>query len=278
MQKKCRRDVSDGESWWCPRCKTQKSIRDGSFFSKSRITLQNWLLIMYWWARQFPVTDTAEDAQVEEKTAIDVYQWLREVCSTRLIRDGPAILGGAGVVVQVDESLFRHKPKVILQHILVELREVCIHSQNHRGRATSREIWVFGMVDTSHTPGLGYMEIVPRRDAATLLPIIQAHTAPNTIIHSDQWAAYNGISAVAPVTHQVVNHSLHFVDPTTGVHTQNMESYWNRVKGKLKRMRGYLAHQLPSYLDEFMWRERHGNSAGTAFHQIIQDIRDQYPV
>ena len=135
------------------------------------------------------------------------------------------------------------------------------------------------MVDTSQSPALGFMQIVPRRDAATLLPIIQAHTAPNTTIYSDEWAAYCQIQTTIPaVTHQTVNHSLHFVDPTTGVHTQHIESYWSRVKGKLKRMRGCHATQLPSYLDEFMWRERHGRSAGVAFHQIMQDIATQYPV
>jgi len=30
------------------------------------------------------------------------------------------------------------------------------------------EQWVFGMVDTSHTPALGYMELVPPRNPTTL--------------------------------------------------------------------------------------------------------------
>ena len=40
------------------------------------------------------------------------------------------------------------------------------------------------------------------------------------------------------------------------------------IKEKLKCMRGCHAEQLPSYLDEFMWRERHGRSAGIAFLQL----------
>ena len=53
-----------------------------------------------------------------------------------------------------------------------------------------------------------------------------------------------------------LNHSLNFVDPTTGVHIQNVESYWNQVKGKFKRMKGVHESMLASYIDEFMWRER----------------------
>lgn len=29
--------------------------------------------------------------------------------------------------------------------------------QHHRGRSTTTEVWVFGMVDVTHTPALGYM-------------------------------------------------------------------------------------------------------------------------
>ena len=31
------------------------------------------------------------------------------------------------------------------------------------------------------------MEIVQQRNASTLLPIINAHVAPSTVIHTDKW-------------------------------------------------------------------------------------------
>ena len=123
------------------------------------------------------------------------------------------------------------------------------------------------------------MEVVPDRSAATLLPILQAHVATGTTVYSDHWAAYNSVQSLGNVaSHGTVNHSLNFVDPVTGIHTQHIESYWNRVKTKLKRMKGCHEHQLASYLDEFMWRERYGTSGGMAWHAIIQDIARQYPV
>ena len=140
-------------------------------------------------------------------------------------------------------------------------------------------MWVFGLADSSHTPALGYMEVVPDRRAATLLPLIQAHVAPGTIIHSDEWSAYRRVGRLSNVSaHETVNHSIEFVDFTTGAHTQNIESYWNRSKIKLKRMRGCHASELPSYLDEFMWRERFGTTAAAAYRSIMADIAAFYPV
>ena len=111
MVERPRSDVSDGKSWKCPQCKTRNSIREGSFFSKSRMSLQKWLLIIYLWAREYPVTDAAQEVEITKTSAIDVFQWLREVCTTKLLQN-QIVLGGPGTVVQIDESLFRHKPKV----------------------------------------------------------------------------------------------------------------------------------------------------------------------
>ena len=94
-QKKCpcgtmmvlqsRQDISDGCRWRCPDCHKCIRIRKGS---------------VHWWARQYPVTDAKEEIGVTEATAIQVYSWLRDVCSYRLCNLDPEIkLGGPGKIV-----------------------------------------------------------------------------------------------------------------------------------------------------------------------------------
>jgi len=51
------------------------------------------------------------EAEVDRHTTVNIHQWLQKVCSTKLFSN-PIILGGSGVVVQINESLFWHKPKV----------------------------------------------------------------------------------------------------------------------------------------------------------------------
>ena len=96
--------------------------------------------LMYWWARQYPVTD----AKVEKNTAIQTYQYFREICSWQLLNhDAPLMLGGPGVV-QIYESLFRHKPKVWYSCMASSL-SACQHFyhdilQNHCGHPPSWQV------------------------------------------------------------------------------------------------------------------------------------------
>ena len=82
--------------------------------------------------------------------------------------------------------------------------------------------------------------------------------------HQALWAACNtGTVRSLPnvAQHDKINHSIEFVNPTTGVYTQNVESYWNRQKIKLKRMKGVVFSEISSYLCEFIWRERWGKTS-----------------
>jgi len=70
----------------------------------------------------------------------------------------------------------------------------------------------------------------------------------------------------------------HVWQHTESIHTQNIESYWNRQKTKLKRMKGVLFDEISSYLDEFMWRERWGKTSRASFDNICAHVAQQYPV
>ena len=50
-----------------------------------------YILLIYWWSRQYPVTDlnTMEEYELSWSFAIDVYicQWLKKICGWRLLND-----------------------------------------------------------------------------------------------------------------------------------------------------------------------------------------------
>ena len=52
----------------CPDCNKTGSIRKGSFFEQSKLTLQKWLLLMQWWTRQHPVTDATVEVEVTDSS------------------------------------------------------------------------------------------------------------------------------------------------------------------------------------------------------------------
>ena len=93
------------------------------------MSLQTILVLIYWWCRQYAVSDAYKEAGVSKTTAIDVYQWLREVCSSRLLNHDILHLGGTGPVntnvVQIDESCFSHKPKVSMNNYHLWGQKLC---------------------------------------------------------------------------------------------------------------------------------------------------------
>ena len=68
-------------------------------------------MMIWFWSIDFPVTNAATQAKIAQSSAIAFYQWLRDVCSWKLLQS-QIVLGGPNKVVHIDESLFRHQPKV----------------------------------------------------------------------------------------------------------------------------------------------------------------------
>ena len=151
-------------------------------------------------------------------------------------------------------------------------------SQNNRGRRAEQDVWVFGIVSTEYTPCRGYFQVVKRRDAATLHPIIEKCIRPGTEVHTDDWGAYRNLDQRLNnvATHRVVNHSRYFIDPRTGIHTQEAESCWATLKLKQVMKRGIRRKDMQSYLDDRMWRQWRGGPHQQIMSNFLHALAAQF--
>ena len=101
-----------------------------------------------------------------------------------------------------------------------------------------------------------FLRFVERRNRQTLDPLINQHLRPHSTVWSDQFKAYFHLKELENVdSHLTVNHSVHFLDPETGVHTNGIEGLWGRMKLFLSKKSGIPREQIPGYIDEFWWRQ-----------------------
>ena len=137
---------------------------------------------------------------------------------------------------------------------------------------------MFGIISTEYRPCRGYFQVVQQRDRATLAPILQRVLLPGSEVHSDDWAAYRGLeNHVANVrVHRTVIHRDNFVDPVTGIHTQEIESAWARLKYFIKREKGIRREDIQGFLDEQMWRDWRGQDNN--FNNFISILPNYYPL
>ena len=230
----------DDYRWQCSGCKKQRSVREGSFFSRSHLPLESIIIIMYGFARDFPQNIIAIEAGgLSGNTVVDWMSFCRDVCE-QWLEDNSVEIGGLDEngepkVVEIDESKFFHR-------------------KYHRGQWREGH-WVFGGIERQS--GKCFLVEVPDRKRETLEGMIRQYILPGTHIISDGWAPYAHIEELGNgiYTHDVIVHERHFVDPEDiNIHTQNVENLWMRVKRKLRRQYGTSHALFSSYLHEFMWR------------------------
>eukprot|EP00731_Ephydatia_muelleri_P007958 Em0004g296a len=101
------------------------------------------------------------------------------VCAVYMDQIETEKIGGVGKVVEIDESKFGKR-------------------KYNRGRRREGQ-WVLGGVERGSEEM--FMQIVPSRDAATLLPVIIANVKPGTEIHTDEWRSYARLNRRGYVHH-----------------------------------------------------------------------------
>ena len=230
-------DRSDGCKWECrkqlnsKRHKVELSIRKGSWFERSNLTLEEILKLTYWWCRGVEQEMTRFEVDVSGNTVVDWDSFCREICEVNYLECEEKI-GGPNKRVQIDESKFGKR-------------------KYHRGHRVEGQ-WVFGGIEEESRKS--FMFAVDDRSEATLLPIIETFIEKGTTIISDCWKAYTNLEKHG-YKHSLVNHSKEFVNKD-GDHTNKIEGHWRQAKAKLPAF-GIRKYMFSSYLAEFLWRYEH---------------------
>ncbi|GFX74030.1 DDE_Tnp_IS1595 domain-containing protein [Trichonephila clavipes] len=133
--------------------------------------------------------------------------------------------------------------------------------------------WVLGGVQRESKKC--FFRVVESRTKVELLKVIHEWILPGTTIISDCWKSYDCLSDEGYV-HLRVNHSLTFVDPETGAHTNSIEGTWSAIKKGLHK--AHVKGQFDSYLAEYMWRRSNGHKlVDDNFHEFLASIARVYP-
>ena len=184
-------------------------------------------------------------AQHSSPTITNFFNEARQIIMTSL-KDDDSQIGGENIIVEIDESKFDKR-------------------KHNRGYHVEG-VWIIGGVERTPERKL-FLKVIEKRDAETLLNFINAHVKQGSIIYTYGWRGYSMIKSLLNMQHGVVNHSLHFVNPENGHHTNTIEGTWSGVKRKIPvRNR---TKKITPHLFEFIWRRKYKNDLWNNFISLL---------
>ena len=195
------------------KCNYLKSVTSGTWFEKVHLGFsENLILLHMYCENEFKREQAARIVHLSMKTVTDYTNFYREVFLDYCASNSSEI-GGEGKVIQIDEAKFGKR-------------------KYHRGRYIDGK-WIFGGIEMGSKKS--FFVHVEDRSRATLLRVIKEWVAPGTTIVSDCWKAYDCLEDEG-FHHLVVNHSMNFVDPSTGANTNLIERQWRDLRSILQKM------------------------------------------
>ena len=182
-----------------PPYKKYKNTRVDSVLTRQKLFFTEFVeLIFYLSIKNLSNIAISQLTGISENTISDWKTLLHTRVANWLILN-PAPLGGPGVIVEVDEAKFGKR-------------------KHNKGRYREGK-WVLGGVEWNTR------QCFVVRTTREMLLLIRRWVLPGSVVYTDEWAAHNGLTANG-YTHNSANHSIQFVDPNTGLHTNTQEGLW----------------------------------------------------
>lgn len=216
-------------------CYKKFTVTVGTVFESSKIKLNIWFAAIYLATAHKKGISSLQlhrDLGVTQKTAWFMLHRIREM----LRQKQSIILTGE---TQVDETFVGGKNKNRHADKKIEFSQ---------GRSIKDKTPVFGL----YSQGRVINQVVADTKAKTLKPIIEKMVEKGSIIVSDEWLGYTGLSK--DYQHEVVRHNEgKFVH--NGFHTNSMEGFWSLFKRGIFGIYHYASPKhLGRYTDEFTYR------------------------
>ena len=227
-----------GFAWRCNNRNCRKfkcSELFGSWFEHSHLEFGKVLLLTYLWASgNVECSFIRDQLGLSRQSVVDWGNFCRDICLDFLEDSSYSQIGGEGVEIEIDESKFGKR-------------------KYHKGKRVDG-VWVFGGCERRNSQN-SFFEVVENRSQEILESLIIKYVRKGSVIYSDSWKGYNTDRLVGlGYTHGTVNHSQHFKDPVSGVHTNTIESTWHHLK-HFKHHR-HSKELRASYFAEFIFRRK----------------------
>lgn len=243
--------TSDRKVFRCDRltCRGQEiSYRRGSVFKGTRLeTLQVMRLARCWLNGE--THGMATRTTGIHKDAVTVwFMAFRELVSIDMGNNREPI-GGEGVIVEVDETLLGRRK----------------YNKGHSVEGA----WVIMGIERSEK-GRAFGAVVEHRDAVSIQSVLSANVKTGSVVYTDEWRGYIGISEACNVEHRTVCHKRNFRDRETGVCTNTVEA----LNGALKRSvqpRYRNNRYATSFVDQFIWKRVHRDSLCESFIRVLRE-------
>ena len=248
---------TDKQIFACKICYKRCSIRKNSFFSKSKLSLQVLLTILYYFSVGCSVSECSKIVvgTASKKSIIQWFNYFRDIMTTHLATN--PVTFSRNCTINVDETAVGG----------------CRNYQ--RGRIPRVEPrWLFGLVCSEHHKV--YCEFIQDKSHQSIIPLITRHVEHGATIPSDGANVYKCLRNMN-YTYDFVVHEREFVNPNTGTHTNYIENFWANLKMHLKSIRGSQREMLDGHVDEFIYRYNRKHE-GSMFNLLLNDIAHQYPV
>jgi transposase-like protein len=228
-----------GGFYRCNQCKEDFTVRTGRIFERSHVPLHKWIYAMYLvvTARKgISSMQLAKEIGVTQKTAWFILGRLREACGDKLDK-----LRG---IVEIDEAYIGGEAKNM--HKSIRERKIT-------GRGGVDKAIVLGMRERG---GRTRAFPIETADKDTIHDEIRLNIEPGSRIHTDEFAAYRGLSGFA---HDAINHGAsEFV--RDDVTTNSVEAVWAVLKRGIYGTFHHVSEKhLGRYVDESAFRLNEGN-------------------